>query len=167
MEHGFRSPEHPNDADLLEALLRRESDPHLTRCGRCAKRADAIARQVDPLRTESDGEPFDALFYRRQAAAIQARLAAGERAPWSFRSLFLSPLPRVAWAGAAVAAVLAVAVGLTGPRLVTDPGSRPVRPAGDVVDHARRVQDRADDRLLRDIDDMLDEDPYDFDLGDG
>ena len=167
MEHGFPSPEHPNDADLLEALLRGEPDPHLLRCPRCAQRADAIARNIDPLRTESAREPFDAAFYRRQSAAIQARLGVGEGAPRSLRALFLAPRPRVAWAAAAVAAVLAVAVGLRRPRLVGPPASQRARPVAGLADHARRAQDRADDRLLREIDDMLDEDPYDVELGDG
>ena len=167
MEHGFPSPEHPNDADLLEALLRGEPDPHLLRCLLCAQRADAIARNIDPLRTESAREPFDAAFYRRQSAAIQARLGVGEGAPRSLRALFPAPRPRVAWAAAAVAAVLAVAVGLRGPRLVGPPVSQRARPVADIADHARRAQDRADDRLLRQIDDMLDEDPYDVELGDG
>jgi len=166
MEHGFPSPEHPNDADLLEALLRGEPDPHLLRCLLCAQRADAIARNIDPLRTESAREPFDAAFYRRQSAAIQARLGVGEGALRSLRALFPAPRPRVAWA-AAVAAVLAVAVGLRGPRLVGPPASQRARPVADIADHARRAQDRADDRLLRQIDDMLDEDPYDVELGDG
>src|SRR5438445_1671459 len=167
MEQGFPSLEHPNDADLLEALLRREPDPHLLRCPRCAQRADAIARDIDPLRTESAREPFDAAFYRRQSAAIQARLGAGEGSPRSLRSLFLAPLPRVAWASAAVAAVLAVAVGLRGPRLVGRPAYERARPVAEFAHRARRAQDRADDRLLREIDDMLDADPYDLDLGDG
>jgi len=167
MEHGFPSPEHPSDAALLEALLRREPDPHLTRCPRCAQRAEAIARDIDPLRTESAREPFDAAFYRRQSAAIQARLGAGHGSPRSLHSLFLAPLPRVAWAAAAVAAVLAVAVGLRGPRLVPRPVSERARPVAEFANRARRAQDRADDRLLREIDDMLDEDPYDVDLGDG
>ena len=160
MEHTFPIPEHRNDADLLEALLRRESHPHLTGCPRCAERAETIARELDPLRSESAREPFDASFYRRQAAAIEARIAAAERTR-------PSPLPRVAWAAAAVAAVLAVAVGLHRPRLVGPPASQRARPVADIADHARRAQDRADDRLLRQIDDMLDEDPYDVELGDG
>lgn len=160
MEHGSPGPEHPDDADLLEALLRRESHPHLMRCPGCAERAETIAREIDPLRSESAREPFDASFYRRQAAAIEARIAAAERTR-------PSPLPRVAWAAAAVAAVLAVAVGLRGPRLVGPPASQRARPVADIADHARRAQDRADDRLLRQIDDMLDEDPYDVELGDG
>jgi hypothetical protein len=169
MEHGSPGPEHPNDADLLEALLRRESHPYLTRCPRCAERAETIARDIDPLRGEWAREPFDASFYRRQAAAIQARIAAGEGSRASLvRSLFLAPLPRMAWAAAAVAAVLAIAVGLRGPAFV---GRRPAyqgaRSVAGPVERARRVQDRADDRLLREIDDMLDEDPYDVDLGDG
>ena len=168
MEHTFPIPEHPNDVDLLEALLRREPDPHLTRCPRCAERAETIARDVDSLRSESAREPFDASFYRRQAAAIQARIAAGERTRPSLRSLFLTPLPRVAWAVAAVAAVLAVAVGLRSPPLVgRGPVYREAHRVAGPVDRARRAQDRADDRLLREIDDMLDEDPYDVDLGDG
>src|SRR5437899_2619720 len=82
------------------------------------QRADAIARNIDPLRTESAPGPFDAAFYCRQSAVIHARLGAREGSPRSLRSLFLAPLPRVAWAAAAVAAVLAVAVGLSGPMLV-------------------------------------------------
>jgi len=167
MEHGFPSSEHPNDADLLEVLLRREPDPHILRCPRCAQRADAIARNIDPLRTESAPGPFDAAFYCRQSAVIHARLGAREGSPRSLRSLFLAPLPRVAWAAAAVAAVLAVAVGLSGPMLVGPPASQRARPVAGLADHARRAQDRADDRLLRQIDDMLDEDPYDVELGDG
>ena len=71
----------------------------------------------------------------------------------------------MAWAVAAVAAVLAVAVGLRGPRLVPRPVSERARPVADFANRARHAQDRADDRLLREIDDMLDEDPYDIDLG--
>jgi len=168
MEHGFPSPEHPNDADLLEALLRGEPDPHLLRCLLCAQRADAIARNIDLLRTESAREPFDAAFYRRQSAAIQARLGVGEGTPRSLRALFLAPRPRVAWAAAAVAAVLTVAVGLSRLSLVGGgPAYQGVHPLAGSADRARRARDRADDRLLRDIDDMLDEDPYDVDLGDG
>src|SRR5437870_8745116 len=122
MEHPFPGPDHPNDADLLETLLRRESHPHLTRCPHCAERAEMIARDIDPLRSEWAREPFDASFYRRQAAAIQARLVAGDGTRWSLRSLFLTPLPRMAWAAAAVAAVVAVAVRLCGPGRV---GRRP------------------------------------------
>ena len=167
MEHGFPSPEHPSDADLLEALLRREPDPHLMRCPRCAERAETIARETDPLRGEPAREPFDASFYRRQAATIEARIAAADGTRPSLRSLFLAPLPRVAWAAAAVAAVLAVAVGLRGPRLVGRPAYERARPVAEFAHRARRAQDRADDRLLREIDDMLDADPYDLDLGDG
>ena len=168
MEHTFPIPEHRNDADLLEALLRRESDPHLTRCPRCAERAETIARDVDPLRSESAREPFEPSFYRRQAAAIQARIAAGERTRPSLRSLFLAPLPRVAWAAAAVAAVLTVAVGLSRPSFVgRGPAYQGVHPVAGSPDRARLARDRADDRLLREIDHMLDEDPYDVDLGDG
>ena len=161
MEHASPGPEHPNDADLLETLLRRESHPHLTGCPRCAERAETIAREIDPLRSEPAREPFDASFYRRQAAAIEARIAAAERTR-------PSPLPRVAWAAAAVAAVLTVAVGLSRLSLVGGgPAYQEVHPLAGSVDRARRARDRADDRLLRDIDDMLDEDPYDVDLGDG
>ena len=168
MEHAFPGPEHPNDGDLLEALLRRESHPHLTRCPRCAERAETIARELDPLRSESARAPFDASFYRRQAAAIEARIAAAEGTRPSLRSLFLAPLPRVAWAAAAVAAVLTVAVGLSRPLLVgRGPADQGVHPVAGSPDHARLARDRADDRLLREIDHMLDEDPYDVDLGDG
>jgi len=167
MDHDFPSPEHPNDAELLEGLLRREPDAHLMRCPLCAERADAIARDVDPLRAESAPEPFDAAFYRRQAAAIEARLAAGEGTPRSVRSLFLAPLPRVAWAAAAVAAVLAVAVGLRAPRLVGRPVSEQVRSVPEFTNRAKHAQDLADDRFLREIDDILDGDAYDVDLGDG
>src|SRR5439155_17031798 len=93
MEHGFPSPEHPNDADLLEALLRGEPDPHLLRCLLCAQRADAIARNIDPLRTEWAREPFDAAVYRRQSAAIQARLACGADPHRTRRAHFPSPQP--------------------------------------------------------------------------
>ncbi|TMA94310.1 MAG: hypothetical protein E6J77_03820 [Deltaproteobacteria bacterium] len=164
MEHASPGPEHPNDADLLEALLRRESHPHLTGCPRCAERAETIAREIDPLRSESAREPFDGSFYRRQAAAIEARITAGDGSRWSL----LAPLPRLAWAAAAVAAVLTVAVGLSRPPLGgRGPAYQGVHPLAGSVDRARRARDRADDRLLRDIDQMLDEDPYDVDLGDG
>ena len=74
----------------------------------------------------------------------------------------------MAWAAAAVAAVLTVAVGLSRLSLVGGgPAYQGVHPLAGSADRARRARDRADDRLLRDIDDMLDEDPYDVDLGDG
>ncbi|TMA36912.1 MAG: hypothetical protein E6J79_11980 [Deltaproteobacteria bacterium] len=161
MDHDFPSPEHPDDGELLEGLLRREPDAHLARCPLCAKRADAIARDLDPLGAGSAREPFDAAFYRRQAAAIEARLAAREG------TLGVAPLPRVAWGAAAVAAVLAVAVGLRAPRLVGGPVSERARPVAEFTNRVQRAQDRADDRFLREIDDLLDEDPYDVDLGDG
>jgi len=168
MEHTSPGPEHPNDADLLETLLRRESHPHLTRCPRCAERAETIAREIDPLRSEPAREPFDASFYRRQAATIEARIAAADGTRPSLRSLFLAPLPRVAWAAAAVAAVLTVAVGLSRPSFVgRGPAYQGVHPVAGSPDRARLARDRADDRLLREIDHMLDEDPYDVDLGDG
>src|SRR5947207_13507178 len=167
MEHGFPSPEHPNDADLLEALLRGEPDPHLLRCLPCAQRADAIARNIDPLRTESAREPFDGAFYRRQSAAIQARLGVGEGAPRSLRALFLAPRPRVAWAAAAVAAGRAVAVGLRGPRLVGPSAAQGARPGADIADHARGPQDGADDAALPEIGDSLDGEPYDLEPADG
>ena len=152
MAHVFRS-DHPTDADLLERLFARESHPHLARCVPCAERADAIAREIDPARGGAE-EWFDDLFYRRQAARIRARIADGERRR--------SSLPKLAWAGAAAAAVVALAVGLGRPFPV-ERGGGPASP----LTAARRfasAQDRADDRLLRKIDDILDEDPYDFEM---
>ena len=149
MAHVSRS-DHPTDADLLERLFARESHPHLARCVPCAERADAIAREIDPARGGAE-ESCDDLFYRRQAARIRARIADGERR---------SSLPKLAWAGAAAAAVVALAVGLGRP-LPVERGGGPASP----LTAARRfasAQDRADDRLLRKIDDILDEDPYDF-----
>ena len=149
--------DHPTDADLLERLLARETHPHLARCVRCAERAAAIAREIDPAR-EGAEESFDDLFYRRQAARIRARIADAEPRRPSLRSA----LPKLAWAGAAAAAVVALAVGLGRSRPV-EQGGGPASP----LTAARRLasaQDRADDRLLRKIDDILDEDPYDFEM---
>jgi hypothetical protein len=157
MDTVYRSPDHPTDGELLERLLAREADPHLAQCAPCSQRAETIARVIDPLQDEPAREPFDELFYRRQAARIRARMAGGEgKRPRA--------LPRLAWAGAAAAAVVAVVVALH--------GRAPVGPRGGPADLANGIggvngfasaQDVVDDRLLREIDDTLDEDPYDFD----
>jgi hypothetical protein len=78
-------------------------------------------------------------------------------------------VPRFAWAGLALAALLALAIGLHGPARRGDIGAPPADEALPVARAARgfpSVQDRADDRLLRDVDEVIDEDPddpYDFD----
>src|SRR5437867_10943244 len=114
MDHVYPGRDHPTDADLLERLLAREADPHLAHCARCAERAETIAREIDPLRAGSMREPFDEFFYHRQAARIRARIAAGEgrRAPRPWISL--PALPRLAWVGGAVAALVVMAVALLG-----------------------------------------------------
>jgi hypothetical protein len=155
MGNAYRS-DHPTDADLLEGLLARETDPHVAHCARCAQRAETIARELDPPR----GEPFDELFYRRQAARIGARIAAGEGRRPSLFSRFLVPsVPRLAWVGGAAAAVVALAVLLHGRAPV---GRGSVDQAVTTVRGFLSPQDDADDRLLRDVDHTLDEDPYDF-----
>ena len=155
MGRGFPS-EHLSDADLLERLLGREDDAHVATCARCAARAETIARAVEP-RSAEDATRFDAVFYARQAAAIQTRIAARDGILHS---------PRLGWA--AIAAAVVAAVALRGPAFIgRRPGAGGTHPAVTALDHARRVQDRADERLLREVDDTLDADPYDVDLGDG
>jgi hypothetical protein len=151
MVHAFPSRDHLTDGELLERLLARRSDPHVAACARCAERAETIARAVDARRAEDPAE-FDAAFYQRQAAAIHARLARRER---------LLGVPRLGWA--AVAAAVLMAVALRGPALIgRHPGAVAIRSAA--PDEARRLQDRADERLLRRVDDTLDADPYDIEL---
>jgi hypothetical protein len=68
-------------------------------------------------------------------------------------------LPRLAWMGGAIAAAVALTVGLH--------DRVPLHQNPDHVDRAITIaandfadpQDRADDRLLREIDDLVDEDP--------
>lgn len=167
MDHVYRSPEHPSDADLLERLLAREPHPHLADCPDCARRAERLARAIDPRRDAATEDPFDNLFFRRQADRVRARIAAGEGR--DFLPRIRITIPRFAWAGLAVAALLALAIGLHGPAPSRDVG---VPPPGEALNVARAangfpsVQDRADDRLLRDVDEAFDEDPedpYDFD----
>ena len=163
MDHGYRSPEHPSDADLLERLLARERHPHLTDCADCARRAETLARAIDPRNDAAAEEPFDDLFFRRQAGRVRARIAAGEG-----RESRLT-VPRFAWAGMAVAAVLALAIGLHGParwREVSGPPPTEALSVARATNGLPSVQDRVDDRLLRDVDEVFDEDPddpYDFD----
>jgi hypothetical protein len=159
MDTASGSRDHPADADLLERLLAREEDPHMAHCARCAARAETIAREIDPLRDESTPEPFDELFYRRQAARVRARIAAGEgrRPPLAA----LGGALRLAWVGgaAAAAAVVVLAVALHG-RLPGSPGGGlavgPIMVA--TASDFASAQDLTDDRLLREIDDILDED---------
>jgi hypothetical protein len=167
MDHVYRSPEHPSDADLLERLLAREPHPHLADCSACARRAETLARAVDPRRDAATEDPFDDLFFRRQADRVRARIAAGEGRDSPPRIRLT--MPRFAWAGFAVAAVLALAIGLHGPARRDGVGAPPL---DDALTVARapsgfpNLQDRADDRLLRDVDEAIDEDPddpYDFD----
>jgi len=158
MDTVYRSPDHPTDGELLERLLAREADLHVAQCARCSQRAETIARAIDPLKDESTRKAFDELFYRRQAARIRGRIAAGEgRRP--------PALTRLAWAGGAAAALVAVALALHGRAPVTQRGG-PADVAdavGGAVNGFASAQDVVDDRLLREIDDTLDEDSYDFD----
>jgi hypothetical protein len=154
MDNPYRS-DHPTDADLLEGLLARETDPHLAHCTRCAERAETIAREID----QPGGEPFDELFYRRQAARIRARIAAGEGRRPSLSRFLVPSLPRLAWAAGAVAAVVALAVALHGRAPV---GRGPVDEAVTASRGFQSPKDLADDQLLRDVDHTLDDDPYDF-----
>ena len=154
MDTVYRSPDHPSDGELLEQLLAREGHPHVAHCAACAQRAEAIAHAIDPLHDASSAEPFDELFYRRQANRIRARIATGEgRRPRA--------LPRLAWAGAAAAALVAVVFGLHGRAPVMRHGGQ-VQVANTTNGFAS-AQDVLDDRLLRRVDDTLDEDPYDVD----
>jgi hypothetical protein len=146
--------DHPTDADLLERLLAGETEAH---CARCAQRAETIAREMDPLGDER--EPFNELFYRRQAGRIRSRIAAGEG-----RS---TGLPRRAWLVGAVAAALVAAVALNG-RAPVRYGNRPAEKVTIAAAQGfLSEEDVADDRLLREIDRTLDEDPYDFGPNDG
>jgi len=157
MDTGYRSHDHPTDGELLERLLAREADPHVAECARCSQRAETIARAIDPLQDESASKAFDELFYRRQAARIRDRIAAGEgRRP--------PALARLAWAGGAAAAVVAVALALHGRAPVARRGGlAAVANTAGAVNGFASAQDVVGDRLLREIDETLDEDPYDFD----
>ncbi|HYV58149.1 MAG TPA: hypothetical protein VE911_11405 [Candidatus Nitrosopolaris sp.] len=166
MDHVYRSPEHPSDADLLEQLLARERHPHLAACSACTRRAETLARVIDPRSEAVTEEPFGDLFFRRQAERVRARIAAEDgRAVLRVRLT----VPRFAWAGMAVAALIAVAIGLHAPPRWAVVGGPPPTAAVSVArapTGLRSVQDRVDDRLLRDVDEVFDEDPddpYDFD----
>src|SRR5439155_8179476 len=106
--------DHPTDADLLERLLAREADPHLVHCVPCSERAGRIGREIDGLWNESTGEPFDELFYRRQAARIRLRVAAGEGQSHSRPSVLRPGSTTLAWAGGATAVLVMLAVVLHG-----------------------------------------------------
>ena len=158
MDTAYRSHDHPTDGELLEWLLAREADPHVAQCTRCSQRAETIARAIDSTQDESARRAFDELFYRRQAARIRDRIAGGEgRRP--------PALARVAWAGGAAAAVVAMALALHGRAPVVQRGGPAdvTNTFGGAVSGFARAQDVVDDRLLREIDATLDEDPYDFD----
>ena len=158
METVYRSHDHPTDAELLERLLARETDPHVAQCARCSRRAETIGRAIDPLQDDSTPKAFDELFYRRQAARIRTRIAAGE-------GRRLPALPRLAWAGGAAAALVAVALALHGRAPMVQRGGPAdmAKAVRGVVNGFASAQDVADDRLLREIDATLDEDPYGFD----
>ena len=158
MDTVYRSHDHPTDGELLERLLAREADPHVAECARCSQRAETIARAIDPLQDESARKAFDERFYRRQAARIRDRTAAGEgRRP--------PALARLAWAGGAAAALVVVALALHGRAPLGQRGGPAdmANSAGGAVNGFASAQDVADDRLLREVDATLDEDPYDFD----
>ena len=167
MDHVYRSPEHPSDADLVEQLLARERHPHLADCAGCARRAETLARAIDPRSDAAMEEAFDDLFFRRQADRVRARIAAeeGRNVPARVRLT----VPGFAWAGMSIAALLALAIGLHRPAQRREVGAPPPSAALNVArapNGLPSVQDRADDRLLRDVDEVFDEDPddpYDFD----
>lgn len=166
MDHVYRSPEHPSDADLLEWLLARDRHPHLAACADCARRAETLARAIDSGDDAAADDPFDDLFFRRQADRIRARMVA-EHGRASAPRIRLT-VPRFAWAGMAVAAVLALAIGLHAPARWREVGGPPTNEALSVASAPSlpSLQDRVDDRLLRDVDEVFDEDPddpYDFD----
>ena len=120
MGNVYHSDEHPTDLDLLERILAGDAAPPVLHCRRCTERAKTIARAIDPVADASAREPFDEPFYRRQAARIRARIAAdGARPP---RLAFLRPMrPRLAWAGAAAAVLVLMAVALSGRPTMTWP----------------------------------------------
>jgi hypothetical protein len=148
--------DHPSDGDLLEQHLAGEVDPHLAGCARCAARADAIARALDAFPDDAAEARFDDRFYRRQAARIGARIADGEGHATRGRRA----LTRALLMGGSMAAVVTLAVALH--------DRVPMRHGIPADDQAfaqagfASAQDAADDRLLRSIDDTLDEDSYDF-----
>ena len=168
MDDVYRSLEHPTDADLLESVLAREQHPHVAGCADCARRTEVLARAIDPRRRALGEEPFDELFYRRQAARIRARIAAGEGRRSS--APFSRVVPRrLAWAALAAAAVFALAIGLHDQRSARDAGAP--APVGALTvagapEGFPNAQDQADDRLLHEVDDVFDEDPDDpYDVG--
>ncbi|HSV06305.1 MAG TPA: hypothetical protein VLI07_07315 [Candidatus Binatus sp.] len=165
MDHVSRFPEHPSDADLVEQLLARERHPHLADCADCARRAKTLARVIDPRSDTATDGPFDDLFFRRQADRVRARIAAEEGRAGHPRIRLT--VPRFAWAGMAVAALLALAIGLHGPspRSTIGPPATAALGLAGARGGLPSVQDRVDDRLLRDVDEVFDEDPDDpYDL---
>jgi len=160
MDSSIHHLDHPTDAELLGRVLARETEGTPWHCRRCAERAATIARQLDPLSTEST-DLFDDEFYREQADRIRARIAAGD----GVRSRAARPaglhVPRLVWVGGAMAAAVVLAVGLQdGIRILSR--SQPEHVDGSITVAANDFadpQDRADDRLLREIDDLVDEDP--------
>lgn len=160
MDDAYHGSGHPTDIELIERLLAREADPHLERCARCAARAENITQAIDPLREGSTEEPFDEFFYRRQASRIGARIAAGEGTRHARPLGFLYTLPRAAWVSGAVAALVVLGFALHGRAPLDRGGNQAITIAS--AGSFPNAQDAADDRLLREVDSTLDEDPYDF-----
>ena len=156
MDNVSRSPEHPSDVDLLERLFARERHPHLADCADCARRAETLARAIDPSRATATEAPFDELFFRRQAERVRTRIAAGEGRDSSLHTRLA--MPGLAWAGIAAAALIALAIGLHRPAPLRHVDAPPAGEALTVASAANgfaSAQDRADDRLLRDVDEVF------------
>jgi len=105
--------------DALEGKLGPERQRHLTSCPRCRGEISALRASADDIEDVVVPEPSP-LFWTHQASRIAAAIAV-ESVP-ARRAM----LPRLAWAGALAAGVIAVAIMFAPDRV---PSSGPLAPA--------------------------------------
>lgn len=165
MANVSRSDRHPGDGELAERILAREgADDHVRSCPACRARFDDLAKLLDPAAGDGVLEGADP-FWKRQSARIGARIAAGERSAERTWLRLFGGWRLVALAGASAAALFVAAVGLRTPGGLP----APVEPAATTVAVAPSSaangsgwssDDAKGDALLREVDQLIDEDPY-------
>jgi len=164
MVHLSPSDVHPTDADLIERILSREAEPHAAICRSCSDRFVRLSRELDPAADSEVG--FDEMFFRVQAASIRTRIESGEGRKPAWLAFPTPAFPRMVWASAAAALLVVTALQLQSPAPpeagVGVPPVSSANAASVAVPGASAKQDVTDDSLLREIDQILDDDPYDL-----